>query len=110
MVTAGRAGSSTLFMGELGPHPFSSVQAFSWALAVYSEPACAEPVGGRSGRGSAGQDRFPVVWTGLKNGRHSSASKQEPESFQYQGEQEGGIWKLRDNPVGDRRDHIKDLQ
>lgn len=64
----------------------------------------------KSGRGSAGQDRFPVVWTGLKNGRNSWASKQEPESFQYQGKQEGGIWKLSDNPGGDRRDHIKELQ
>jgi hypothetical protein len=40
-----------------------------------------------------------MVWTGLKNGRNVSASKQEPESFQYQDKQEGGIWKLSDKPV-----------
>lgn len=84
-------------MEEPGPHHFSLFHTFSWGPAVYCGPAQADPVGGNSGRVSTGQDRFPVAWTGLKNGRNGSASKQEPESFQYQGKQEGGIWKLSDN-------------
>lgn len=79
--------------------PFCKVHILSWGPTVYCGPAQADPVGGNSGRASSGQDRFPVAWTGLKNGRNISASKQEPESFQYQGKQEGGIWKLSDNPV-----------
>lgn len=98
MVTAGLVHLPFL-MEETGPHLFSVVHTFSWSPAVYCGPAQADPVGGNSGRASTGQDRFPVAWTGLKNGRNISASKQEPESFQYQGKQEGGIWKRSDNPV-----------
>ena len=82
-----------------GCYPSSRVHTFTWGPAVYCGPAQADPVGGNSGRASSGQDRLPMVWTGLKNGRNVSASKQEPESFQYQGKQEGGIWKLSDKPV-----------